>query len=133
MATRRITFYPAREGLQEQSMSNVDIDLRSEIFNRLQSGPMTTFELASALGQSVKTLATICARMEKDGCLKHTGPRKKYIWFLPANAPPVFHPPLHPQAPLPRLTPFPGVTPDDLEWMAHYRQRAEQRKMRAAS
>ena len=114
-------------------MSKAKTDLRLDVFTGLQSGPMTTFELASALGQSVKTLATICARMEKDGCLKHTGPRKRYVWFLPENAPPVFHPPIRPDTPLPRLTPFPGVTPDDLEWMAHYRQRAEQRKMRAAS
>ena len=114
-------------------MSKADIDLRSEVLNRLQSGPMTTFELASALGQSVKTLAAICARMESDGQLRHTGPRKKYIWFLPKDAPPVFHPPIRPDTPLPRLTPFPGVNPDDLEWMERYRQQAEQRKMRAAS
>ena len=58
-------------------MSKVKHDLRLDVFAGLQSGPMTTFELASALGQPVRTLATICARMEKDGCLKHTGPRKK--------------------------------------------------------
>lgn len=108
-----------------------NLSLHSDILTQLQSGPLTTHELALALKQSIKVIAGTCAQMEQDHELTHSGPRKRYVWQLPENAPPVFHSPITP-APPPRLTPCAGVTSDDLAWMAHYRQRAAQRKARAA-
>ena len=110
-----------------------NLSLHIDILTRLQSGPRTTHELALELNCSVKVIARTCASMEQDHELIHSGPRKCYVWHLPANAPPVFHPPpIHPPALPPRLTPCPGITPDDLAWMAHYRRQASQRKARVA-
>jgi hypothetical protein len=93
----------------------------------LQSGPRTTHALALELNQSVPVIARTCAIMEQNHDLIHSGPRKRYVWHLPANAPLVFH------LPPPQLTPCTGITADDIDWMNHYRQQAAQRAAKVAS
>jgi len=106
-----------------------NLSLHIEILTRLQSGPRTTHALALELNQSVPVIARTCASMEQNHDLIHSGPRKRYVWHLPANAPPVFHLPPAPPAP----PPCAGITADDIDWMNHYRQQAAQRAARIAS
>lgn len=64
-----------------------NINLHVDILTQLQSGPLTTYELAAALNQSSKTIARTCACMEQDHELTHIGPRKAYLWHVIADAP----------------------------------------------
>jgi hypothetical protein len=112
----------------------MNADLRREIVQRLQSGSLTTHELAEQTHQSVRTIACTCGRMRKDGELTHSGPYKRYRWHLPGDALPlVVHRPMRHKPPPPPLKTVSGITAEDLQWMEHYRQRAEQRAARAVT
>ncbi len=63
-----------------------NITLHVEILTQLQSGPLTTHELAAALDQPVKRIARTCSCMEQDDELMHIGPRKAYLWHSPNHA-----------------------------------------------
>lgn len=64
-----------------------NITLHVEILMKLQSGPLTTHELAAALDQPVKRIARTCAHMEYDHEITHIGPRKAYLWYTSNHAP----------------------------------------------
>lgn len=106
--------------------------LNRQILDMLaKTGPVSTTAIAARLGCSAYQVAPACGALKRAGVIHRAPTLQKQGGGFPSNRfqyGAVWS--IGPEPPAAPRTPDPGITADDLDWMAHYRQQAQQRQQR---
>ena len=95
------------------------------------TGPVTSPAIAEALGMDTLTVGGVCLQLKKNGLLysteQHPTPERRHTLIMWSVTPP---------QPVVRYRNVPdtvGIDEEDIAWMQHYRQQAQQRQQRRAA